>query len=351
MEVRNTATNALLWHREAGTVAISQTGTVVKEFLGSAAQPGVRNYDALGRLTATASAGNAPLNLAFEYDTIGNVTKRTDSYNGVTESLAYDSRNRLMSASGTNLITRSFDYDAIGNITYKSDAGLYAYGAAGCGGPHAVTSIAGTVNASYCYDANGNLLSGAGRTIGYSTFNLPMQISQGSDIFQYVYDVNHQRAKLVVTRDGYLHHHLPAPRGRRATPLRKGNEGGRLGRAATLHQCPGSDRCVRYGHAGRERDALLPLRPDRFDRGGHQRRRRLAPRVGVRSLWQTPIPGRNARPLQRDPRNGDRQRVYRSRAPRRDRAHPHERASLRSAARALHDRRPHSAERGEPPDL
>jgi RHS repeat-associated protein len=206
--VTNNSTGAYLWKRTAGTVQISASGTVVTELLGSMQLPETRNYDNLDRLTSATSSGNAPLNLTLQYDTVGNVTQRADIYNGVTENFAYDSLNRLTSASGNNLITRSFDYDVLGNIAYKSDAGLYTYGrpAASCSGfagPHAVTGVAGSVNASYCYDANGNTVSGAGRTLTYTGFNLPAQISQlaadNSFVnFAYTYDVDHQRARLGV---------------------------------------------------------------------------------------------------------------------------------------------------------
>jgi RHS repeat-associated protein len=63
-----------------------------------------------------------------------------------------------------------------------------------------VSSVLGTISATYTYDANGNLVSGAGRTLTYKSFNLPGTITQGADSFQYVYNVEHERVKLVVTR-------------------------------------------------------------------------------------------------------------------------------------------------------
>jgi RHS repeat-associated protein len=77
--------------------------------------------------------------------------------------------------------------------------------------PHAVSSVAGTVNATYIYDANGNLGSGADRTLTYKSFNLPDTITRGTDSFQYVYGPKHERVKLIVQRTSgvyttiYLH--------------------------------------------------------------------------------------------------------------------------------------------------
>jgi len=207
-EVRNSASSALLWRRTS--VTISPSGSVVSDQLGDpstgTAVTSTTTYSALGRLTGStaATAQNLPIqNLTYQYDAVGNVAQRVDGIQGVAENFGYDTLNRLLQASGPNLVTRSFDYDTLGNITYKSDAGLYRYGETTCGaphGPHAVTGISGTVNASYCYDQNGNLLSGAGRNINYTSFNLPLTIAQGSDSFEYRYSPSHERVRLQVNR-------------------------------------------------------------------------------------------------------------------------------------------------------
>ncbi len=69
-----------------------------------------------------------------------------------------------------------------------------------------MTGVSGTVNASYSYDANGNMwsangnaYSGGSRTISYTSFNLPSQVSEGTDSFQYTYDANHGRVRLVAS--------------------------------------------------------------------------------------------------------------------------------------------------------
>ncbi|WCN10212.1 RHS repeat domain-containing protein [Marinomonas mediterranea] len=74
----------------------------------------------------------------------------------------------------------------------------YIYGQNHCGvqaGPHAVTSITGKGN--YCYDANGNMTSGDGRTFQYTSFNKPDRISKGSEVSTFTYGPDQARFKKV----------------------------------------------------------------------------------------------------------------------------------------------------------
>lgn len=108
-------------------------------------------------------------NLNYTYDAVGNIlsindiselnTRKTTNY-------AYDDLYRLTNAwtshaaAGQNYV-QSYSYDAIGNITYKSDVGNYSYdGSTGdsYANPHAVTSVSGTVNKTFEYDKNGNVV-------------------------------------------------------------------------------------------------------------------------------------------------------------------------------------------------
>ncbi len=64
------------------------------------------------------------------------------------------------------LTTVTVGYDALGNITNKSDVGAYTYGqahagcASGHAGPHAVTTVAGTKNATSTETARRGMASG-----------------------------------------------------------------------------------------------------------------------------------------------------------------------------------------------
>ena len=78
--------------------------------------------------------------------------------------------------------------------------GSYTYGARGygCGrraGPHAVSSVSsrsGGKNTTYCYDANGNNVSGDGRTLTYTSFDLPSRIVRGANVVSMAYGADRQ---------------------------------------------------------------------------------------------------------------------------------------------------------------
>ena len=101
------------------------------------------------------------------------------------------------SASIASVGTRSYDYDATGNILNKSDYGDgYTYGA-GTAGPHAVTEVknGATSLATYSYDANGNMISGDGRSIAWTSFNKAETIQKGGTTLNFYYDADHNRVK------------------------------------------------------------------------------------------------------------------------------------------------------------
>jgi hypothetical protein len=59
------------------------------------------------------------------------------------------------------------------NDVSKSDVGTYTSPSTGSARPHAVASIAGSLTTSFTYDANGNMLTGAARTLTWTSFNMP----------------------------------------------------------------------------------------------------------------------------------------------------------------------------------
>ncbi|MGJ4945586.1 RHS repeat-associated core domain-containing protein [Bradyrhizobium sp. HKCCYLS1011] len=162
-----------------------------------------RGFDPLtGRLTSVATGvNNAVQNLGFGYDRLGNLTSRSDANTSVSESFVYDPLSRLTSST-TNLnptpLVKTFAYSATGNILSKSDVGTYTYPAAGQPLPHAVMSVSGgTISATFTYDANGNQISGLGRSIVYTSYNKPANITQGTRTISFVDDTEHQRFKQV----------------------------------------------------------------------------------------------------------------------------------------------------------
>ncbi|MEM7621108.1 MAG: RHS repeat-associated core domain-containing protein [Pseudomonadota bacterium] len=102
-------------------------------------------------------------------------------------------------AGATKTVTMS--YGITGNIHSKSDVGTYTYGethgacSSGFAGPHALTNVSGIKNATYCYDANGNMVSGDGKVVTYSAFDKPTQIQKGGNTITLSYGPDRARYK------------------------------------------------------------------------------------------------------------------------------------------------------------
>jgi RHS repeat-associated protein len=134
----------------------------------------------------------------YQYDVLGNVTLRSQHWmgtDGFIEMFRYDDLNRLKeSAIGAGI--KTYTYDKIGNIVSKSDVSVdpYIYPASGAASirPHAVKSIGANV---YEYDANGNLTSGGGRTVSWSSFDMPKTITLGGNSSSFIYGPEHQRVR------------------------------------------------------------------------------------------------------------------------------------------------------------
>ncbi len=181
-------------------------GNVTEELLGNGVTT-ERDYDArTNRLNSITSShqldptGSPSIqNLTFTFDVVGNLTARTDSLQNFYETFDYDALNRLIEThadfGNTDIQSTYVTYDALGNILSKTGVGTYQYGGV-CddatsddfglqAGPHAVTRItqnqAGEKNATYCYDANGNMTSGDNRTLKYTAFDKPYLIKRTAD--------------------------------------------------------------------------------------------------------------------------------------------------------------------------
>ena len=179
-----------LWQLPAG--GLDAHGRIIKEVFGNGVT-GEKVYDPVtNRLTGIRSYkdGLGIQDMSYAIDTIGNLKARTDNLQGLTEAYGYDDLNRLVSVLGPNGVN-SVSYDTIGNILSKDGVGTYSYASTR---PHAVTSIVnGGKTLSYTYDANGNLINGAGRTIEYTSFNKPKLITDGRQTAAYQYDENNNR--------------------------------------------------------------------------------------------------------------------------------------------------------------
>jgi RHS repeat-associated protein len=210
-----------LWQASAQDAAHRVTQTALGNGLSD-----FRSYNAhTGRLVgASLQTGSqqARLQEGYQYDALGNVTQRIQYWDasGFQEYFGYDELNRLTSSQVAGAQQQAFAYDAVGNITSKTGMGRFGYGGAtasimmidlddilipipvfkpatpGSSAPvSALTTIVGMGN--FAYDANGNLISGGGRTLNWTSFDMPVQITKGSMSSTFVYGPDHQRAKHV----------------------------------------------------------------------------------------------------------------------------------------------------------
>ncbi len=163
------------------------------------------------RLRANRALASLPIqDLELDWDEVGNLGWRhetgtaSDSVRrNIRENFTYDSLNRLRTwtTSGDLAASETANYNNIDNITDKTGIGNYLYGTQ-CGsgtnaGPHALCR-AGTTN--YFYDKNGNMLNdSAGRTMKYTTYDLPKEITKGGHKTEFSYGPNRARYKRVDT--------------------------------------------------------------------------------------------------------------------------------------------------------
>ena len=214
-EVRNSASNQLYWQANQQDAA----GRLTQETLGNGLTT-THGYDAqfgylLNIKTGVGAGSTSIQNLGYGYDVLGNLKSRSvglpELNKSYSESFTYDAYNRLKTTAGTGgPVNKSYSYDLLGNITSKSDtAATYIYG--DTQHLHAVTQLknsAGTVIANYTYDANGNMISGNGRTTAHTSYNLPWNIVQGSNTVTFSYDADHQRM-LQVSNDEVISYLSP----------------------------------------------------------------------------------------------------------------------------------------------
>jgi hypothetical protein len=194
-------------------------GNITKSRQGNGVETAKLYDGASGHLMGISSTKGlrAIQSLSYRFDVLGNLENRADGLQNTTERFQYDTLNRLVqvttatpSGAGGALSNKTvtIGYDANGNITQRSDVGAYAYGgsSAACAalpfgraqaGLHAVSAIAGTKTASYCYDANGNTLVGDGRTIGWTAFDMAASITRGTKTAQFTYGPDRARIKRV----------------------------------------------------------------------------------------------------------------------------------------------------------
>ncbi len=158
-----------------------------------------------GVVTTTTAPGVLQA-LTYSFDNAGNVQDLSDATvaaNAGDQHFVYDDLDRLIQAigpygaSGANA-SLTYTYDEIGNLTLNSQlsATNYTYPISGASSvrPHAVSTVGAN---SYTYDANGNMLTGAGRTYTWNPENKPLTILQGGTTTTFVYDGDGGRVKKI----------------------------------------------------------------------------------------------------------------------------------------------------------
>ncbi len=203
-EVRNASNDALYWQADN----VDARGNITKETLGNNVITDRIYYADTGyvkNIYTGSVVSSYAQSLEYVFDEVGNLTSRTDhsqsapgSSNSLQETFTYDNLNRVDDATITGIGVVDINYDEVGNITSKSDVGSYAYSGVNAG-PHAVTSAGSN---TYSYDDNGNMVSGAGRTIGYTSFNKPSSISNGTVSLSFIYGADRARIKQTRTESG-----------------------------------------------------------------------------------------------------------------------------------------------------
>ena len=135
-DVENTDGDELFWKIDSANAAGQLTGETFGNDVST-----TRAYDAnTGWVTDIESgygtSSTDRQNERCEWDDIGNLTKRYDDLQSLSEEFEYDDLNRLTESKVAGETAKTYEYDAIGNLTKKTDvsSNLYTYGtqASGC---------------------------------------------------------------------------------------------------------------------------------------------------------------------------------------------------------------------------
>ena len=194
-ELKNNATSASLWEVDSwddeGRVATQTAGNGVVS---------TREFDPetgfLTRIKAgPAHATSGMAHYQYEFDVLGNLRMRRDNKQSPTliETFDYDAIDRLVGYDIQGGTSKTVAYDLIGNITSKSDTGTYSYPATGQARPHAVSQISGAYNASYTYDANGNMTENGDWDVSWWGWNKIQSIERGTVTYAYLYGAGRER--------------------------------------------------------------------------------------------------------------------------------------------------------------
>ncbi|MHB1077671.1 toxin TcdB middle/N-terminal domain-containing protein [Thiobacillus sp.] len=201
-ELRDSSNNALYWQLNA----MDAEGHTTQETLGDGTISYTVYDSQAGRFIYRIDNRNGSWVTyhSQDYDEIGNVSARYRlggpfSY----DTLTYDALNRLTqidSNIGGVASTQTVAYGPGGNIQSKTGVGDYYYGsspncAAGSNaGIHAVCKAGSN---TYAYDLNGNLTGGAGRSVAWTSWNMPAGLTESGQTTTWLYGPEHDRYKMI----------------------------------------------------------------------------------------------------------------------------------------------------------
>ena len=115
--VKNASINANYWQ----LTQQDASGNVTKETFGNGLVTTSTYNAATGYLTGISTPGIQ--NWTYEYDLVGNLTKRKDNAKNLTETFGYDTLDRLVWVKKNGQLTQQMTYDAAGNILSKTGVG------------------------------------------------------------------------------------------------------------------------------------------------------------------------------------------------------------------------------------
>lgn len=205
--VQDASTNGLLWEARRQ----DERGHVTQEQFGNGILSSAVFDKTNGRLitvqTGISNSSASVQNLRYQWDEVGNLTSRQENNQQITERFTYDALYRLTSTQRNADQPVTVTYNDIGNITAKSDVGSYDYSAtqAGCTSyAHAQPNAVRKVGTSpYCYDANGNMVSRAGASVVWSSYNYPTTINQsGGNSSTFYYGAERNQYRQIVVDSG-----------------------------------------------------------------------------------------------------------------------------------------------------
>lgn len=201
-ELRDAVTNVLYWK----ALKWNAHGAISEYYLGNGVTTNVTQNGTTGlieEMQSTAADLSIIQHLKYTWDSVGNLQSRADLRQGKSERFEYDELDRLEKVylkpanSSAEALSTEVRYDSFGNIKFKTGVGDYIYG--GSESSAKLLSISGAINSDFIYDANGNITSGLGRSITYTSFDQTKTLSQGSSSIEYRYSADHGRVMQILT--------------------------------------------------------------------------------------------------------------------------------------------------------